>query len=78
MPDILPVTLPAWFPNCADPNSSMFSICTFLFLIEHEIESGPAALLMPVLFGLAVLNMFLWAVRQFSHSTGGGSSGDDD
>jgi hypothetical protein len=55
---------PDWLPNCTDPNTSLFVVCTAISGIESGLAIGPFALLVPIGIGLAALNLIFWGIRR--------------
>jgi hypothetical protein len=73
--NMTPSEMPEWFPDCADPSNPLIGVCGGLKLMEDELQQGPAVFLVPITFGIAIINLLMWGMGKF---LGIFTGGDDD
>lgn len=67
------VSTSTYIPSCTDTSSSLIYLCAGLSLIEDQLQTGVAAWIVPIVLGIASMNLLLWGVGQIVGAFRGGS-----
>lgn len=60
-----PTPIPG-MPTCTDPRSS--AICIGIWITDNTVFSGPGAVIIPLIVGIAAIHLLLWVVGEIKRS----------